>query len=211
MVRASRPFGWRARLQKGTTMKRIVFAAALAASAAFAQDKAPAAAPAAPADKAAAMSAMPKPPEEMSALKWFVGSWNCKGVRHAGQMGPEMKIADKIDFKIELAGFWMQVKGTAVGGPMKGKELFEGFAGWDGTQYARFDFSPGGMQKFTTKGWDGDKIVFDGDGMMGGQKMSLKHTVTKKGDNAWESRFESDGKPMIEETCTRGGAATAAK
>jgi hypothetical protein len=192
-------------------MKRFVVAAALAASAAIAEDKAaaPAAAPGAAAP--AGMPAMPKPPEQLSVEKWFVGTWSCKGQQHAGPMGPEMKTSSKIEMKMELAGFWLQVKGTMMAGPMKGKEMFEGFASWDGSQHVRYDFNMGGVTKLTTKGWDGDKLVFDGDGMMGGQKMALKHTITKKGDNAWDSLFESDGKPTIEETCTRGAAAAAKK
>lgn len=182
-------------------MKRLVCIAALSAFAALADDK-PAAAP--------AKMEMPKPPDEMKVEQFFVGTWNCKGVHHAGPMGPEMKTSTRLEMKLELAGFWLQVKGTARGGPMKGKELFEGFASWDGTQHIRFDFSPGGMQKFTAKGWDGDKLVFEGEGMMGGQKMALRHTITKKGDDTWDSNFESDGKPMIDETCTRAAAAKAA-
>jgi hypothetical protein len=171
-------------------MKRIVTLVALCSFAAIAEDK----------------PAMPKPPEQLSAEKWFVGTWNCKGKAYAGSMGPEHPTASKIDFKMELAGFWLQVKGTITAGPYKGKEAFEGFASWDGTQHVRYDFQPGGgVSKLTTKGWDGDKLVFEGDGMMGGQKMALKHTITKKGADSWDSVFERDGKPMIEETCTRGG------
>jgi hypothetical protein len=181
-------------------MKRLICAAALAASAAVAEEKA--AAPAAP-----AKMEMPKPPEQMSVEKWFVGTWTCKGQQHAGPMGPEMKTASKLDMKLELAGFWLQVKGTIMAGPMKGKEAFEGFASWDGTQHTRYDFNVGGLTKLTSKGWDGDKLVFEGDGTMGGQKMALKHTITRKGDNEFGSLFESDGKPMIEETCTRAAAA----
>src|SRR5438105_6418655 len=119
-------------------MKRFVVAAALAASAAVAEEK------------AAAAPAMPQPPEQMSVEKWFVGSWSCKGQQHAGPMGPEMKTASKLDMKLELAGFWLQVKGTFAGaGPMKGKEIFEGFASWDGTQHARYDFDMNGMTKLT--------------------------------------------------------------
>jgi hypothetical protein len=101
-----------------------------------------------------------------------------------------------------FVGTW-SCEGQPHAGPMRGKE---GFAGYDGTQHQRYDFQPGGMVHFTTKGWDGDKLVFDDDGMMGGQKMTLRHTITKKGDNEFGSLFESDGKTMIDETCTRSGA-----
>jgi len=181
-------------------MKRFVVAVALAASAAVAEEKA-----------GAAAAAMPQPPEQMSVEKWFVGTWNCKGQQHAGPMGPEMKTSSKLDMKLELAGFWLQVKGTMAAGPMKGKEMFEGFASWDGSQHIRYDFNPGGVTKLTTKGWDGDKLVFEGDGTMGDKKMAIKHTITRRGDNEFGSVFESgDGKPMVEETCTRGAKATAA-
>ena len=186
-------------------MKKLICIAALSAFAALAEDK-PAAAPAA---APAGAPAMPKPPEEMKVEQWFVGTWHCKGVQHAGPMGPEMKTSTKIEMKLEFAGFWLQVKGTAMAGPMKGHEFFAGYAGWDGTTHQRYDFNPGGFTHFTTKGWDGDKLVFDGEGMMGGQKTALKHTITKKGDDAWDSLFERDGKPMIEESCTRAAAKAA--
>jgi hypothetical protein len=176
-------------------MKRLIGVAALAAFAAVAEDK-------------PAAHAMPMPPEELKVEKWFVGSWSCKGQQHAGPMGPEMKTANKLDMKMELAGFWLQFKGTAQAGPMKGMEFLDGFATWDGAQHVRFDFQPGGMVRFTTKGWDGDKLVFDGEGMMGGRKMAMKHTITRKGDDAFDGLIETtgpDGKmaPMIEESCTR--------
>ncbi len=56
-------------------MKRFVCAAAIAASAALAEDK-----PAAQ---------MPKPPDELKAEQWFVGTWTCKGKRYAGTMAPK--------------------------------------------------------------------------------------------------------------------------
>src|SRR5438270_4339510 len=130
---------------------KLLICAALAASAAVAEEKA-----AAPA--ASAKMEMPKPPEQMSVEKWFVGTWNCKGQQHAGPMGPEMKTASKLEMKMELAGFWLQVKGTGMAGPMKGKEMFEGFASWDGSQHTRYDFYVGGITKLTTKGWDDDTL-----------------------------------------------------
>jgi hypothetical protein len=172
-------------------MKRFVCAAAIAASAALAEDK-----PAAQ---------MPKPPDELKAEQWFVGTWTCKGKRYAGTMGPEGPVADKIQFTMDLGGFWLEVKVTPTAGPMKGKEVANGFASWDGTQHVRFDFLTGGMARLTSKGWDGDKLVFEGERMMGPQKQAMKHTITRKGDNEYASAFEFDGKPMSDETCTRGG------
>jgi len=190
-------------------MKRVVIVAALAASASFAQEKAAGA----PAEKLAAAPeaqpaahAMPAPPAELSVEKWFVGTWNCKGVDHAGPMGPEHKTSSQLKMKLDLAGYWLEVEGTAMSGPMKGKEVFEGFSSWDGTQHQRFDFQPGGMIHLTSKGWEGDKLVFEGEGMTMGTKSAWKHTITRKGNDAFENAFESDGKPTGESTCTRATA-----
>ena len=92
-------------------MKRLICAAALAASATVAEEKATA--PAAP-----AKMEMPKPPEQMSVEKWFVGSWSCKGHQNAGPMGPPADTNNKIVFTMELGGFWLQYKGSAQAGPM---------------------------------------------------------------------------------------------
>ena len=175
-------------------MKRLICIAALSAFAALAEDKPPPQGP-------------PQPPEEMKVEKWFVGTWTCTGQRHAGPMGPEGKTATKLKMKLDLMGFWLEIEGTALAGPMKGKEVFEAFASWDGTQHRRYGFQAGGMMLYTTKGWDGDKLVFDGEGMVMGQKLAMKHTITKKGDNAFDSAFESAGKPVQEESCTRAAAA----
>src|ERR1700752_3337236 len=120
-------------------MKRWICVAALAASAAFADEK-------------AAAPAMPKPPPELSVEKWFAGTWTSKGQQHAGVFGPEAKTSSRLEMKMELAGFWLQVKGIPLAGPMKGKEAFEGFASWDGTQHQRYDFQPGGLMHYTAKG-----------------------------------------------------------
>jgi hypothetical protein len=178
-------------------MKRFVCAAAIAASAAFA---------AFAEDKPAARPEMPKPPDELKAEQWFVGTWNCKGKMYAGPMGPEGPIGDKLQISMDLGGFWMEVHVTPTGGPMKGKEVVNGFASWDGTQHVRYDFLIGGMAKLTSKGWDGDKIAFEGERMVGPQKQAMKHTITRKGDGEFLSAFEFDGKPVIEETCTRAAA-----
>jgi hypothetical protein len=176
-------------------MKRIVCAAALAAFAAVAEDK-----PKAP--------EMPKPPAELSVEQWFAGSWTCKGHQNAGPMGPAMDTHERIEFKMELAGFWLQYKGTAMAGPMKGKEIFDGFSSWDGTTHQGYDFLPGGMAHFTTKGWDGDKLVFDGEMMLGGQKIPAQETITRKSETSFATHLETagaDGKMAVtlEETCTK--------
>lgn len=189
-------------------MKPLVCAAALAVTVAWAASaQEPSSAP-----SAGAEARMPTPPPEMKVEKWFAGVWTCKGTQHAGPMGPEMKILSRLEGKMDLGGSWLQIRGRALSGPMKGKEMFEGFATFNGTAHDRFDFQPGGYAHLTSKGWEGDKLVFEGDlNGAGGAKTALRHTITRKGEGRFESVFESDGKPLVQETCTRAGGERAGK
>jgi hypothetical protein len=167
----------------------------LFAATAHAQQKAPAAPP-----------PMPKPPAEMSVERWFVGSWTCEGKQAAGPWGPEQKTANKLDFKMEMMDFWLEFRGEATTGPMKGHEMLEGFATYDPAQkkHVRIDFGMMGMITHSSSpGWEGDKLVFTGDTAMGGKKMAFKHTMTKKGDAEFSGVVEMDGKPMGTETCKK--------
>lgn len=145
---------------------------------------------------------MPQPPEELKAERWFVGTWTCKGHVHAGPMGPEHPMSSRIVFKMDLAGFWLHYTGTELGGPVKGKEMLVGLASWVGDHHERYDFHPGGYWHMTSKGWDGDKLTFEGEAMMGAQRSSVKHVITKKGKNRFDGVVELDGKPHLEESCT---------
>ena len=189
-------------------MKLLFAAVSLFAFAAAAQGNAPPPAqgqaqPAQPQAPAQGQMQMPKPAPENKVEWWFVGNWDCKGQQHAGPMGPEGPTESKLEFRNVLGSFWLHVRGTAQSGPMKGKEIFAGYAGWDGSVHQRFDFSPGGFTHFTTRGWDGDKMAFEGEGSMMGQKTTMRHVITRKGDNEFLSALELNGKPHVEETCTR--------
>ena len=173
-------------------MKKFICIAALAAFAAVAEDK----------------PAMPKPAEELKVEKWFVGTWSCKGKRNAGPMGPPGDVAVKLTMKMELAGSWLNVEVASTQGPMKG-EVSEGYATWDPASktHLRFAFNAGGSwSRLATPGWDGDKIVFDGELMAGGQKVPLRHTITRKGDNEFQSVWESAGRTLEDGSCTRAAA-----
>lgn len=150
---------------------------------------------------------MPQPPEAMKLEKWFAGTWHCKGQQHEGPLGPEMTFGSRLEMKLELGGFWLQIKATVTAGPQKGQEAYEGFAGHDGTRHQRYDFHPGAVVHFTASGWEGDKLVFDGEATMGGRTVPMRHTITRKGDDQFSSLFESEGKIVIEDTCTRVAAA----
>src|SRR5438270_12437447 len=86
-----------------------------------------------------------------------------------------------------------------------------GASTWDTgmKKHVRFDsLMNGGWAMVTSPGWEGDKLVFDGDESMMGHKMKFRHTVTKSGDNAFNGVIEVSGPdrklmPLIEESCKK--------
>lgn len=148
-------------------------------------------------------------PEFTNATKYFYGTWKCEGTAPAGPMGPGGKSTSNLTFKSALGGFYMFVDGDNKTGTMA--MSFHGINGYDmvGKKFMRADFdSMGGAGHMTSPGWVGDKLVFDGDMMMGPNKMKVRHTMTKKSDKEFTSSFEMihpDGKsmPMGDEVCKK--------
>jgi hypothetical protein len=152
---------------------------------------------------------MPPPAAELSTEKWFVGKWTCEGTQHASPMGPEHKYTAGNDFKMDLGGYWLSY---AIDYVKPQKMMFlKGVATWDPGQkkHVRVDYMVGGSwAQMTTPGWEGDKLVFTGETVMGGKKMSMRHTITKSGDAQFSGLYEvggPDGKlmPLFEESCKK--------
>lgn len=187
-------------------MKMIILAFALFALSALAQDK--------PAKAATAQQL----PQQLSVEKWFVGDWICEGTQHASPAGPEAKFTDRFSFKMALRGSWLIYHIDQLKGPVKGKETLIGSSTWDANAkvHVRRDMNIGGSRvDVTSPGWDGDKLVFTGYMVIGDDKLPVKHTLTRKGDAAYDSVLEvigADGKPAMweEESCkkVRGVKAT---
>lgn len=155
----------------------------------------------------------PKADEAFTAgTKYMLGGWKCTGTQPAGPWGEEDKYTAKLSFKMELGGFWMSVEGDQKMSKSPMKWMFRGLVGYDaaGKKFTRIDYdNMGNLMHLSSTGWDGDKMVFDGDGMMMGQKMKIRHTMTKKGDKEFTSVFEAagpDGKfaTMADESCKKG-------
>jgi hypothetical protein len=176
-------------------------------------------APAKTGDKAPAggMAGPPAPaPEFTSAAKYFVGNWKCDSSMPAGAWGPGGKGTSTLAFKFDMGDMWMNLDGDMkMADPKAPMHMtFRGLAGYDPTtkKIMRMDWnSSGATMHLSTAGWTGDKLVFEGDGMMMGQKMKLRHTITKKNDTEWTGTMETagaDGKwtPMGEDTCKKGAA-----
>jgi hypothetical protein len=148
----------------------------------------PAAAPAAPA-AAAPPPPAPKPAAELEQLKYFEGTWKCAGKQPAGPFGPEHDYKSSFKMKKDVDNFWVgleyeQKKSKVHPMPIKAK----GFVGWDSVAKKFVTIgvdNTGGWITESSTGWEGDKLVFSGDGSMMGQKVSFRETYAKKGDKAF--------------------------
>jgi len=157
----------------------------------------PAAAPAAAAKPAAAAPAAaaappppaPKPAAELDQLKYFEGTWKCAGKQPAGPFGPEHDYKSSFKMKKDVDNFWIgleyeQKKSKVHPVPIKAK----GFVGWDSVAKKFVTIgvdNTGGWITESSTGWEGDKLVFSGDGSMMGQKVSFRETYAKKSDKAF--------------------------
>ena len=176
-------------------------AAKPAAAPAAAPAAKPAAAPAAPAAKPATAPATaaapaaaaatppppaPKPAAELDQLKLFEGSWRCEGKQPAGPFGPEQDYKSSLKGKKDIDNFWISIeydqkKSKAHPMPIKAR----GFLGYDpaAKKYVSIGAdNTGGWISESSPGWEGDKLVFSGDGSMGGQKVSFRETYVKKNE-----------------------------
>jgi Protein of unknown function (DUF1579) len=177
----------------------------LNAAAAFAEDK-PAPAKAAPAKAEAAKLEAAKPdagkpmgpppvPKEMDELKSFLGDWKCTG-EATGPDGKTHKVTTENSIKADLGGYWQHVKHHEL----KSKEnpvefIAEGWWGYDATAKTftgLFAGTYGAWETRTSKGWEGETLVWSGDlhGFMGIPKTPFKHSFTKKSDKEAGEKFE---------------------
>jgi hypothetical protein len=186
-------------------MKMIILTFALFAVSALAQR---------PPAKAGAAQLLP---EQLSAEKWFVGTWICEGTQHASPMGPGVRFTDRFSFKMALRGSWLIYHIDQLKGPVKGKQTLIGSSTWDANAkvHVRRDMNIGGSRvDVTSPGWDGDKLVYTGYMIIGDDKLPVKHTFNRKGDAAYDSVLEvtgADGKPAMweEESCKKVSGAIA--
>lgn len=151
----------------------------------------------------------PKPAAEMKALAFFDGNWTCDGAAQPSPFGPGGKMTSTVRVHDDLGGFWQSGK---VKGSMPGLPPLEGLFH---TTYdpAAKEFvmlwvdNAGAWSRSTSKGWQGDKIVYEGEMSMGGQKTMARDTFSKGADGSMkhlgEVQVEGKWAAMFEETCKK--------
>jgi hypothetical protein len=189
---------------------------ALAAGLVTAQDKPAGNAHASSPPAAAAPAGAPRPSAEIAQLKFFEGKWNCAGQMNASAFGPAHKTKASVMTHSDLDGFWVSgmVSGVkSAEDPLPIKGMFH--QTWDtaGKQYLMLWVDNfGGWANETSPGWEGEKIVWTGEGWAGGAKMQTRDTFTKKGPqlvHGMEMNVSGQWTSMGEETCSPAATATA--
>ncbi len=158
------------------------------------------------------LSSTPAP--ELAALsKFFVGSWHCEGsTTPVPGVGKTFASKNNTTWALALDGFW--IGGTTEGEKVPGMPLPTVFKGesrltYDrvAKQYVNFAVgNRGGFTSVTSKGWEGDKLIWAGSAS-GVIKTETRSTITKKGDKEFKvvgERME-DGKWVVgaDETCKK--------
>lgn len=177
-------------------MKRIGFAVlalAFAASAVYAAD------------------APPGPNPKLKELKYFAGSWQCKGTGYAFMGTPEHKTSGTVEASWILDGYWLSLRYHESKTALNAHPVAVNISwGWDEDTKK---FASGAIDNMGayyiqySPGWEGDKMTFDGEIHTGGPTMKVRDVFTKvsatKVDH--EAEVEMDGKwaKLDAETCTK--------
>jgi hypothetical protein len=154
----------------------------------------------------------PKPAAEMSQMAYFAGYWNCSGKTFQTPFGPEHATAGIARGDLALGGFRLvlhydETKTAASPMPFSVLQVIgwnDGAKAFDSVCFDVF----GGACTQTSAGWKGNTLVFEGSGVMGGQKMGARDTFTKVSATELTHKGEmqgSDGKWMTgdEESCKK--------
>jgi hypothetical protein len=172
--------------------------------------------PAKPAAKTSAAAekpgmAMPKPPAELAQLAIFEGNWTCSGEVKMDPNAPPQKTATTVKAHRGMGGFW-QVGTVTMTAPHAFEGMFHTTYDPGQKRYVMvWVDSMGGYAQQTSSGWEGDKLVYSGEGSMGAEKAQMRDTFTKNADGSFKRMGEAQMKgqwvSMGEETCRKAGAA----
>lgn len=161
-----------------------------------------------PAEKA--MEAPPPPAKELTdAMAPMEGAWKCSGKALDSAMGKGHPMEVTSTFTRDLGGYWFVNRFDEV----KTKDSPMPYAMWSTIgfdaskkQLMRADIDNfGGVTHASSKGWEGDKLVWEGN-VTGGMPMGFRETVTRKGKElATVIEFSINDKwgPGVEYTCKK--------
>ena len=148
----------------------------------------------------------------MSNLKAFDGSWTCEGKAEASPFGPAGTMKGTVKSHTDLGGFWQSgmVKSTMAGMPGAMEGMFHMTYDPGAKQYVLLWVDNMGAYSRSPPpaGWQGDKIVFNGNMSMGGKKMGpatrSRRPPTGRLKHDWEGQIDGKWPLTGNETCRKG-------
>ena len=147
--------------------------------------------------------------EKMQQMKFFSGAWNCTGTQIDLYSGEEQQIASSLKSDPTLDLTWnritqqidaVQSRRALAGGsgdvpamPHEGESL-EGYDLSSNTFVRLTTSNEGSYAKATSRGWQGDTLVWDGAvyNFHGVQKLASRKTIQRIGDDTFKVLFEVD-------------------
>jgi len=126
-----------------------------------------------------------KPSEKLKELKPFAGTFHCKGMTFASEMGPEHATRGTVTGVWTLGGYWLDIKYKELktkANPMPYEGRIE--MGYDeGTKklVAGYVDNYGGYGTEASDGWDGDTFILAGPVHMGEMVTEGRDSFLKKG------------------------------
>jgi hypothetical protein len=176
---------------------------AVSASRALAQDPPPAASP---------NRTLPAaPPSELQALAVFAGAWKCEGTILGATDAPPQKTRATLTVAPDLDGFWLsgrQVREKTSGEARpRTRQFYWAFDSAMRQYVGGWLDSRGDWLTHTSRGWDGDKLVFVGHIMTGPARRAARETFTRPADSGFTRSFEVLNEltwtRVAEETCRK--------
>lgn len=153
-----------------------------------------------------------KPPPELEALDYFVGSWSCASHLEAGPDGPERDTKGTMICRWELGKFHLGVaEDDELTLAQPRRRQLRAFWSYDANAKlytcATFYFG-GGRFIGSSAGWRGDQLRFSGELTAGADRIAMQQLFTSHNDSELLVRVDvagPDGKQVkrLEQTCRR--------
>ena len=160
----------------------------------------------------AAKPEQPHPPRALGALQYFLGKWQCKGMLHEMPGRPSGPFVATTEVKVMLGGHWatasyVQKKTKTNTAPVNAFFMY-GYDNKTKRYLSSYRNNYGARGELTSKGWQGDKWVDEGDLWdREGHKMKMRMTLNKLGKSKWKAVLEFQGPdgwhPFNESECRR--------
>jgi hypothetical protein len=161
---------------------------------------------------ALAQTGPPPVAPEMAQLDIFVGHVTCTGRLEASDLGPGAATESAVEVRKEAGGAAVSLQYAIHTGPGAPAVSGVGFWTWNPLErkFVGASADTFGLYNETSPGWEGERMVFQGDGIVMGQRVQVRDTFVKESPTDVHHSYEvnRDGRwgTIADETCHKAGA-----